>query len=457
MKSWSLQFKFAVYSATLALVALIVAGAVLLPFLYYYQLNELDDQLTENAQELFRDLKNFKDAPKDPRKPVSYKIIPVALRLRYVELEGPEGQTLHRSGNLGKVDLSSEKVGARTLIVGEDREARIVTMKEPDGVRVLHIGTTLGRIEKMQEDVKFALLVILPSVGIIVFMGGWLLGKRALRPVAELTKAAESISAENPEERLPMPASKDELARLTEVLNRSFDRLQRSYQAAARFSADASHQLKTPIAVLRMGLESLRSGGRIQGDDAEEVASMLQQTRRLTALIGDLLLLAQADAGRLNLAPANLDLVPLLAEGLDDLSVLAEVRGLKVDSQLPAELHALADSRRVSLILQNLIENAAKYSPAGGTILLAATELETTVEVSVANTGSPIPIEQQEPIFERFNRGSVGENVRGHGLGLNIARELARAHGGELFLKRSDAEWTEFTLRLPKASAAQGS
>ena len=456
MKSWSLQFKFAVYSATLALAALIVAGSVLLPFLYYYQLKELDDQLTENAQELFRDLKNFKDAPKDPRKPVSYKIIPVALRLRYVELEGPEGQTLHRSGNLGKVDLSSEKEGSRTLMIGEGREARIVTMREPDGVRVLHIGTTLGRIEKMQDDVKFALWVILPSVGIVVFLGGWLLGKRALRPVAELTKAAESISAENPEERLPMPHSKDELARLTEVLNRSFDRLQRAYQAAARFSADASHQLKTPIAVLRMGLETLRSGGRLQGEDAEEVASMLQQTRRLTALIGDLLLLAQADAGRLNLAPVKIDLTPLLAQALDDLSVLAEVRGLKVEATLPPALEAIADSRRVALILQNLIENAAKYSPTEGTVRLTTNESETEVEVSIANTGSPIPPEQQGPIFERFNRGSVGENVRGHGLGLNIARELARAHGGELVLNRSDAEWTEFTLRLPKPSAAQG-
>ena len=367
-----------------------------------------------------------------------------------MELEGPEGQTLHRSGNLGKIDLTAPHEGPRTVVVTEGRNARIVTYKEPGGERTLHIGTTLGRIEKLQDDLKQALLVSLPAVGAVVFLGGWLLGRRALRPVSKLTAAAERISVENPGDRLPVPQSRDEIARLTEVLNRSFDRLQRAYDTAARFSADASHQLKTPIAVLRMGLETLRKGGKLESGDAEEVNALLQQTRRLSALIDDLLLLAQADAGRLNLAPAEMDLRPLLDQALDDLSVLAEERGLKVEAELPDTLPAKADRRRVALILQNLIENAAKYAEDEGVISITTATSDTQASISVCNTGTPIPPEQQQAIFERFNRGSMGENVRGHGLGLNIARELARAHGGDLELARSDANGTMFTLHLPR-------
>ena len=448
MKSWPLKLKFGLYSAALTTLALAAVAGVVMPYIYHHQLAELDAQLAEDSQELFRDLENFRGAPVDPRQPVAPKFIPLSLRLRYIELEGPEGQTLYRSTNLQDTDMPHESKGLHTVpLFG--RNARIGTFRS--GPFTLHVGTRLGRVEGMQEDLQHGFLIALPAVALVVFAGGLLLGRRAVAPVTDLTAAAERISTDRPEERLPVPASRDEIGRLSVVLNESFDRLQRAYAAAARFSADASHQLKTPVAVLRAGLEELRACDYLQEPERANVHALHQQTRRLTALIEDLLLLAQADAGRLQLQSAPLDLIPLVTVALDDLVAHGSLSGVQVEHEFPPALHALADSRRVAMILQNLGENAVKYCSENGRVRMGARQENGMAIVTVANTGTPIAESEREDIFARFHRGKMGENVKGHGLGLNIARELARAHGGELAVTRSDGEWTEFSLRLPAA------
>lgn len=448
MTRWPLKVKFGFYAAGLVVAGLCATAALMLPFIYKVQLQELDDRLTDDAEELFRDLKNFQGAPLDPRKPVSSKFIPVALRLRYLDLEGPGGEELYKSANLRGEDLRLVPQGIHTVeLFG--RNCRVGTFKE--GPFTLHLGTRLGTIEGMQDDLKRGLYFALPITGLLVFIGGFLLARRALRPITAMTAAAEHISAQNPAERLPMPRAKDEIARLTRVLNESFDRLQRAYTSAARFSADASHQLKTPIAVLRAGLDELRLEGALTKDQSEIVLVLLQQTRRLTTLVEDLLLLAQSDAGRLKLEPAPVNLIPVVDILLDDLSALGAEQDLQIERDAPPTLVAKADPRRVKIILQNLGENAVKYNREHGTIRVRGWRENGSVMLSVANNGEPIPPEHIDRLFERFNRAGQGENIKGHGLGLNIARELARAHGGELRLARSDADWTEFELRLPAA------
>jgi signal transduction histidine kinase len=430
MKKWSLKVKVGVYSALLTMVALVAGAAVLMPVLYFHQVAQLDETLENDSNEFLRDLQNFKGAPVDPRRPLARKFIPLSLQTRYLVIEGPEGQILYRSNNLRGASLEGEPGQTQTVeLFG--RNCRIGAWQE--GPYLVRIGTRLGAIERFQKDLRRGLLLALPVVGLVVFIGGHWLGRRAVAPVADLSAAAERISAAAPQERLPMPATNDEIARLTEVLNRSFDRLQASYESATRFSADASHQLKTPVAVLRAGLDHLSRETGLTGPQASEIAVLRQQTRRLTALIDDLLLLAQADAGRLALEAEEIDLKPLIAAAEDDLQALVSDRDIRVEDELPESLIAKADRRRVMLVLQNLVENAAKYTPEGGTVKVSARQEDGWAVVSVANTGAAIPEEVREEIFERFRRGpAVGENVRGHGLGLNIARELIRAHGGEL-------------------------
>ena len=450
MKKWSLKVKVGVYAALLTVAAWMAGAAALMPVLYFHQIAQLDTELKNDADELFRDLQNFRGAPGDPRRPLDAKFIPLSLRSRFLIVEGPEGQTLYRSPNLGGKDLGSgpAKASTRTL---SGEACRIGAWQE--GPYLIRIGSRLGDIERFQQDLRRGIFMSLPAVGLVVFIGGHWLGRRAVAPMADLSAAAARISTASPQARLPLPAGDDEIARLTEVLNHSFDRLQASYQSATRFSADASHQLKTPVAVLRAGLDHLSREPGLSGPQAAEIAVLRQQTRRLTALIDDLLLLAQADAGRLTLEAEEIDLVPLIAAAEDDLQALASEREIRIETELPTVLIAKADRRRVMLVLQNLIENAAKYTPDSGTVRLQARTAGDWAVVRVANSGAEIPEELREELFERFRRGpAVGENLRGHGLGLNIARELVRAHGGELRLTRADGGWIEFEFRLPAKS-----
>jgi len=446
MTRWPLKLKVGLYCAILVVAGLVATAAIMLPFIYKSQLQELDERLAGDAEELFRDLKNFAGAPVDATKPVNAKFIPIALRLRYIDLEGPNGEELYKSPNLRDADLRHVPPGLHTVELFS-RKCRVGTFKsEPF---TLHVGTRLGTIEGMQDDLRRAFYFALPIAGVVVFLGGLLLARQALHPITAMTAAAERISALKPEERLPMPRANDEIARLTRVLNESFDRLQRAYSSAARFSADASHQLKTPLSVLRAGLDELRSNCDLTPEQREIAGVLLQQTRRLTTLVEDLLLLAQADAGRLRLNPAPLDLVPVVDVLLDDLSALGAEQDLEIERDIPPELVARADGRRVKIILQNLGENAVKYNCPSGRIRLRGWRENGSVFLALANTGVPIPGEYWERLFDRFSRPGTGENIKGHGLGLNIARELAHAHGGDLRLARSDDQWTEFELRLP--------
>ncbi len=219
-------------------------------------------------------------------------------------------------------------------------------------------------------------------------------------------------------------------------------------QRSARFSADASHQLKTPVTVLRAGLEGLLAGDQLAPEAREEVSALVHQTFRLATVIDDLLLLSRMDAGRLQIQFSRLDLSPLLEALIDDLGALPDIFDLEIDSDIPPSLWITGEKRYASLILQNLLENARKYNLTGGRVRISAAALGEWAVVTVGNTGPAIPASAREHIFERFHRGAVGENVPGHGIGLNLARELARLHGGDLRLSRSDEEWTEFELRF---------
>lgn len=264
--------------------------------------------------------------------------------------------------------------------------------------------------------------------------------------------AAGRLSA--PVERLAVDSenAEEQRARAEAALEMTHAELQR----AARFSADASHQLKTPVTVLRAGLEELLAAEHRDPAECEQISALIHQTYRLSSLVEDLLLLSRMDAGRLRLEPGTVDLAQLIAASLDDLSALPDERALRTETDFPPELWIAGEKRYTAIILQNLLENARKYNAPGGVIRIRAWRDAEWVRVAIANTGRPIPPAAQPHIFERFHRAAVGENVPGYGLGLNLARELARLHGGDLRLIRSDAAGTEFeaSFRSAKGGAA---
>jgi signal transduction histidine kinase len=260
------------------------------------------------------------------------------------------------------------------------------------------------------------------------------------RPVEKL----EHDSAENLEQR----------KRVEAALDITSEELQRSM----RFSADASHQLKTPVTVLRAGLEELLIDEKLEPAVQEEISTLVHQTLQLTSIIEDLLLLSRMDAGHLQIELGPVNLTQLIDAWLDDFGALPDPLHLSIEKGLTGAIFVAGEKRYTSIILQNLLENARKYNqPAGKIRIRACDDGEGSLWLTIGNTGQPIPPVTQEHIFERFHRGVVGENVPGHGLGLNLARELVRLHHGDLRLVRSDVEWTEFAVKFrrekPEVSA----
>ena len=280
--------------------------------------------------------------------------------------------------------------------------------------------------------------VLLAGVGLLVIglLASHLLSKRLSAPVEKLAIKSEQDRAQRRRAEAALETTSEEL------------------QRAARFSADASHQLKTPVAVLRAGIDELLARDDLSPKLYDQLSALLHQTYRITGVVDDLLLLSRMDAGRLQIQFRPVNLSELLEEWIDDLNALPGGIEIRIETDFPPDLQVAGEKRYIMLVVQNLLENAQKYNVPGGRIVVHAREEKDFVVLSVENTGRPIPPGAQEHIFERFHRGGMGENVPGHGLGLNLARELVRLHGGDLRLTRSDAAATEFEVRFRVAKQA---
>src|SRR6266571_1119120 len=219
-------------------------------------------------------------------------------------------------------------------------------------------------------------------------------------------------------------------------------------QRSTRYSADASHQLKSPVTVLRAGLEGLLARDDFKPEIYEELSALLHHTHRLTGVIDDLLILSRVDAGHLEIESGPVNLSQLIEEWLDDFGALPDSPDVKIEKEFPADLCVAGEKRYTSLIVQNLLENARKYNRPNGLIRVTAARNRGEVMLTIGNTGHPIARDAQEHVFERFHRGGTGSHISGHGLGLNLARELARLHDGYLRLVRSQDDWTEFEARF---------
>lgn len=314
---------------------------------------------------------------------------------------------------------------------------------------ILGTDPEMRQASRIERDILFGMLGAIPTVLIVIAIGGRWIAKQALSPVEAITQAASRVSVHNLDQRLPVPPTADEIGELVTVLNATLDRLQRSFEQSVRFSAEASHHLKTPISVLRAGIEEILTDPETPAKQQARADALLHQIHQLTSIAENLLLLARADAGRLELHREQFDLSEVLRGMCEDASAMAEAKGLDVEAKLPPVLPVVGDRRAISLIVQNLLENAIKYNQPDGCICIYARPVDGKAEVIVRNNGDPIPPDRAPHIFERFYRGRSDARIPGQGLGLSMANELAKAHDGQLELVRSDDEWTELRLSLP--------
>lgn len=312
-------------------------------------------------------------------------------------------------------------------------------------------GADPSEVNRIGIEILLGMIGAIPTVLIVVFLGGRWVAHRALAPIKEISDAAEQITAKSLDHRLPVPAASDEIANLIAVLNKTFGRLQSSFEQCVRFSAEASHHLKTPISVLRAGIEEILTDPATPAKQQNRADALLHQVHQLTSIAENLLLLARADAGRLELSRTEFNLSEVLEGVCDDARVLGEDHGLTVETSIAPRLSLVGDRASIALVVQNLIENAVKYNIPGGRVCIDAHRNDGEVEVVIRNNAEPIPPARLPHIFERFYRGRPDGRNPGPGLGLSVASELTKAHGGCLEVARSDATWTEFRLALPVA------
>jgi signal transduction histidine kinase len=272
------------------------------------------------------------------------------------------------------------------------------------------------------------------GAGMLLLLGGFVashfVALRFAIPVQKLALDSEKNRAKRRRADIALVSTRKKLRRST------------------RYSADASHQLKSPVTVLRAGLEGLLARDDFNPEIYEELSALLHQTHRLTGVIEDLLLLARMDAGHLQLESRSVNLSRLIEEWLDDLGALPDSPEVKIEKKFPPNLYVAGERQYTSLIVQNLLENARKYNRPDGLIRVNARKNGNQIVLTVGNTGPPIAQRAQAHLFERFHRGGTATNISGHGLGLNLARDLARLHGGDLRLISSETDWTEFEVRF---------
>jgi len=310
--------------------------------------------------------------------------------------------------------------------------------------------------KETMEAVATAYVIAIPLLLLFAAAGGYFLAARSLSPVAAMSARAAEISSTNLNERLPVGQRRDELSALAEVVNSLLERLERSFSQQRRFMADASHELRTPVAVLRTEADvTLSRATRTEAEYRESVAVMRDSAQRLGRIVDDLFLLARADAGHLPLRRESLYLEDVVDEAARAVRTLAHERGVRIQLLPLNDSPYDGDADLLGRVLLNLLDNAIKYSPSGGTVTLALTRASHEYHITVTDEGPGIPLDAQAHIFDRFFRADKARTrdhvdaTAGAGLGLAIGRWIAEAHGGRLELVRSDTNGTEFRLALP--------
>ncbi len=286
---------------------------------------------------------------------------------------------------------------------------------------------------------------------VLLLVGGWLLLRKALAPIVTLTQAAERIHMDNLKERLPRTGTDDELDRLTEVFNAMMTRLEDSFSRVREFTMHASHELKTPLTVMRAELESALRDNACDSTQREIFANQLDEIQRLTKIVDGLTFLAKADASqvKLNYQPVRLD--ELVKDSLADAQMLAQPRKIDVILSACDEVTVRADRHRLRQLLLTLTDNALKYNEHNGRVDMALKRNNGSVELKIANTGGGIPSEMLPRVFDRFFRGDRAHNsgVEGCGLGLSIAHWIVKAHGGQIQITSEPGRLTTVTVNLP--------
>lgn len=321
---------------------------------------------------------------------------------------------------------------------------------------LIEVGASYEHMEDALHGLALALALGLPLTIAVAITGGYWLMRRAFKPVDEITRSAERITSRNLNERLPGTRTGDELERLSVALNRMIARLEESFLYVSRFTADASHELRTPLTILRGELEAAAGQPQVAPELRETIGSALEETERLSRIVESLMAISRLDAGEARMERGILDLAELVAGTTEQMRLLAVDKDVALRCESRGRVRVEGDRARLKQVIVNLVDNAIKYTPAGGVVdvEICATNGRATLEVS--DNGVGIPAEALPHIFERFYRVDKARSrqMGGAGLGLSIVKAIVTAHGGQVRVESVEGKGSRFLVDLPVAGEA---
>ncbi len=449
------------YSGLLAL-TLIALGVVLLVSVSQINLRTLADSMQEDAKRLIYTREFDLDRP-------GYDGRRFAMPDTYLQTRSSDGQVVARSANLGDFELPIDSGKLAAAADGQSwtditvtENGRLFVFNQPLIIRgqlagVVQFARSLAEQDESLETLRNALIVGSLLVVMLAFVVGWFLSGAALRPIQRITDTARVIGAQRDfDQRVDYRGPPDEVGQLATTFNGMLAALQDAHQQTEqtlqqqrRFVADASHELRTPLTTIRGNLGLLQRRPPIAEDDERAVlGDMVEETDRLIRLTNDLLTLARSDAGRA-LRQQPVSIAPLIDDVCRQANVLRDQRNV-VCAAVP-EVSVMGDQDAIKQVLLILLDNALKYTPAGGTITIGATQADRMVDIRIADTGPGIAPDDLPHIFERFYRSDEARSGDGAGLGLAIAQELIEAQQGKISVQSAIGKGSTFSVKLPLA------
>ncbi|HWQ15319.1 MAG TPA: HAMP domain-containing sensor histidine kinase [Roseiflexaceae bacterium] len=371
------------------------------------------------------------------------------------------GRTLEENGPFrawpppGILAAAPPQPGSFTTVTdpGSQEEVRVYTAPIVTAGQVagmLQVAIDLSSVRGTLDLLLITLLLGGPLIVLAAGGGGYLLAARALAPIDAITRTARSISAGDLSARLNLPETNDEIGRLAATFDSMLMRLDDAFRRERQFTADASHELRTPLSAIQTIISSTLERRRTAAEYEQALQDLSHEAASMRALTEGLLHLARHDASRRPLRHEPVDLALLLKDVVDSLRPAAEAKGLELIEHVPdTGLTVLGDSDGLIRLFVNLVDNAIKYTEQGSVTLSAAQQGDKGLLVTINDTGVGISAEQLPHIFDRFYRVDTARSKEGIGLGLAIARSIARTHGGDITVTSAIGKGTTFTVRLP--------
>lgn len=349
-------------------------------------------------------------------------------------------------------DLVKDSARFKTITIpNRHHPSRSIYFKATDGT-IYQIGFSLRDDEELLEDFREvftqAFIVLLVCGGIV----GWLLSRRAMRGVARVREAALSIGTGDFTRRVPLGNEGQEIVDLAAGFNEMIDRIQGLIKELKYVTDNIAHDLRSPITRMRGVAETTLTGDQDLADYQEMAGLVVEECDRLVSMINTMLEIAETDARALVLKTSPVDMHSVMQEAYELFEVVAEEKGLHLAIDCPEKtLQVSGDRARLQRVVSNLIDNAVKFTPTGGSVLLEAHDTSTQVIISISDTGPGLESKDHDRIFERFYRGDRSRSTPGYGLGLSLAKTFIKAHGGEITVKSTPGKGCTFTVKLPRS------